>query len=77
MFGDAYWVNVVYNLAGFIYFAANTGIAVNYVLVNSIVANSILTAFDFGDVPRATFTLAMPLLATSPKFLLSHYYRHS
>ena len=33
--------------AQFIYFAANTDIVVNYVFINSIVVNSILTAIDF------------------------------
>ena len=42
-------------IAQFIYFAANTDIAVNYVLINSIVVISILTAFDLLNVLNSDF----------------------
>ena len=40
-------------VAGFIYFVANTDNVVNPALNTGIVVNSILTAFDFGDVPNS------------------------
>ena len=66
-------------IAQFIYFAANTDIAVNYVLINSIVVNSILTAFYFGNVPNTDIYISnaidsdltkistLPLIPTSSK----------
>ena len=39
--------------AGFIYFAANTDNAVKPALNTGIVVNSILTAFEFGNVPNS------------------------
>ena len=43
--------------AGFIYFAANRDNAVNHILITSIVLNSILTAFDFVNVPNSDIAI--------------------
>ena len=62
-------------VAGFIYFATNTDIAVNYVLINSIVVNSILTAFDFGDVPNSDIHFGIDVISDFHKisaFPLTH-----
>ena len=47
------WEELYRTVAQFIYFVAISGIAVNYVLFNSIVLNSILTACNFGNVPNS------------------------
>ena len=44
-------------LAGFIYFALNKGNAVNPILNTGIVLNSILTAFDFVNVPNSDIAI--------------------
>ena len=44
-------------LAGFIYFAANRDNAVNHILITGIVLNSILTAFDFVNVPNSDIAI--------------------
>ena len=44
-------------IAGFIYFAANRDNAVNHILITSIVLNSILTAFDFVNVPNSDIAI--------------------
>ena len=44
-------------LAEFIYFAANRDNAVNHILITSIVLNSILTAFDFVNVPNSDIAI--------------------
>ena len=46
-----------YTQAGFIYFAANRDNAVNHILITGIVLNSILTAFDFVNVPNSDITI--------------------
>ena len=44
-------------VAEFIYFAANRDNAVNHILITSIVLNSILTAFDFVNVPNSDIAI--------------------
>ena len=44
-------------IAEFIYFAANRDNAVNHILITSIVLNSILTAFDFVNVPNSDIAI--------------------
>ena len=44
-------------LAEFIYFAANRDNAVNHILITGIVLNSILTAFDFVNVPNSDIAI--------------------
>ena len=49
-----YIVNII---AEFIYFAANRDNAVNHILITGIVLNSILTAFDFVNVPNSDIAI--------------------
>ena len=44
-------------IAEFIYFAANRDNAVNHILITGIVLNSILTAFDFVNVPNSDIAI--------------------
>ena len=50
-------IKILHFQAQFTYFAANTDIVVNYVLINSIVVNSILTAFDILNVPNSDIAI--------------------